>query len=99
MLKNTLITVLSICGLFLMTSCVSHYQMLIWHKGTKAEDKNFKFYGKVIDDLGQPVPNAIVKISVGHYDPFAEYLRSSRIREPKTDSQGLFELSDKGSNF
>jgi hypothetical protein len=68
----------------------------IFKEGVKSKVRDIDFWGKIVDFDGNPVPDAIVVISVRNFDSVADVFFSSKKHELKTDSKGLFEFQGKG---
>lgn len=58
--------------------------------------RDIVFKGKVVTTSGDPVPEAVVRLSVQTYDPSAELFIGSQTYELKTDPNGLFCYKGRG---
>ena len=68
--------------------------------GIKSLDTSIHFYGRVLDQEDQPVVGARVTVQIGCFDPFSEFFRGVKVRNPETDSRGRFEINSvRGSDL
>jgi len=63
----------------------------------KAMNSSFQFYGKVVDQHGEAVPNVKVVYSMGGFGSFGQPF--SRVNSVQSDSNGVFTLSGDSSSF
>ena len=62
----------------------------------KSKDKPIEYYGKIIDQHGQPVPDVTIKASIQYFGSIvnAGFLPSNNTIERVTDEKGRFSISD-----
>lgn len=59
-------------------------------------DVDFNFYGKVVDQHGEPVAGVSVLASVGSYSPsWRDFFGTEKTVRAKTDKKGLFTIKKK----
>lgn len=64
----------------------------------KKRDVQINFYGKIMDQHGQPVPNAHITIEIPHFSSQGEYFEADKTLHVKSNNKGLFTVHNQRGN-
>lgn len=76
--------------LFATLACQSNYRDAKMIKLSNNADVTINFFGRVVDDHGQPVSGAEVKLVISHFGLIPPWFEGATTRNIKTDKDGIF---------